>query len=127
MELSVTGRRTTVPPSFKEHASGKLEHLARFDPQVQRVSLELRIEPNPRQHDTHDCVELAWYTRREVVRTSGCGANAYAAFEQALDRLAARLHRDHDRKRVHHGVRTPESVAAATARLAEPEGEPASA
>jgi hypothetical protein len=36
-----------------------------------------------------------------------------------MDKLLERLRRDHDRRRVHRGRQTPESVSQATARLAE--------
>jgi hypothetical protein len=36
-----------------------------------------------------------------------------------MDKLLERLRRDHDRRRVHRGRHVPESVAQATARLAE--------
>ena len=41
----------------------------------------------------------------------------YAALDLASSRLEARLRKAADRRRVHHGIRTPVSVASATATL----------
>jgi hypothetical protein len=54
------------------------------------------------------------------VRAEACEEDKYAALDVAIDKLMERLRRQHDRRQVHRGRRTPESVAAATARIVPP-------
>jgi hypothetical protein len=54
-----------------------------------------------------------------VIRAEAAAPDAYAALDVAAGRLEARLRRAADRRRVHHGTRTPRSVAAATASLGD--------
>jgi hypothetical protein len=61
-----------------------------------------------------------------VVRAEACVEDKYAALDLAIDKLMERLRRQKDRRQVHRGRRTPESVARATARIVTPaEGGPA--
>jgi Mrp family chromosome partitioning ATPase len=62
-------------------------------------------------------VELTCRTRGPVVRAEAAAADPYSALDLASTRLESRLRRAADRRRVHHGIRTPVSVAAATAAL----------
>jgi hypothetical protein len=50
-----------------------------------------------------------------VVRAEAAADDRYAALDLAVDRLQTRLRKAADRRRVHHGTRTPLSVARATA------------
>jgi hypothetical protein len=57
------------------------------------------------------------------VRAEACLEDKYAALDVAIDKLMERLRRQNDRRQVHRGRRTPESVASATARIAAPSDE----
>jgi hypothetical protein len=71
-------------------------------------------------------VELTCRTRGPVIRAEAAAADEYAALDLAIAKLDNRLRRAADRRRVHHGTRTPVSVAAATAAVpADTAGEPA--
>jgi hypothetical protein len=74
-------------------------------------------EHNPRLADLRSRVELTCRTRGPVVRAEAAASDPYAALDLATAKLEAQLRRAADRKRVHHGIRTPVSVAAATAGL----------
>src|SRR5262249_43821298 len=56
--------------------------------------------------------------RGPVVRSEACAEDFYKALDAASDRLERRFRQAADRRRVHHGRRTPTSLAAATARSA---------
>ena len=61
-----------------------------------------------------------------MVRAEACTEEKHAALDMAIDKLMERLRRKNDRRQVHRGRRTPESVAQATARIPAPtEVEPA--
>lgn len=119
MDIVVKGRHTEVPERFRLHAEDKLGRVARLDPKVMRIDVEVAEERNPRQSDLRARVELTCRSRGPVIRAEAAADDPYAALDLAFSRLEARLRRAADRRRVHHGTRTPESVAAATARLEE--------
>lgn len=128
MEIVVRGRHTDVTERFREHATEKLTRLDRLDHKVARLDVEISREHNPRQSAVSDRVELTCHSRGPVIRAEAAAPDPYAALDLAVAKLQARLRRAADRRRVHHGSRTPVSVtaalaplAAATARTASPD------
>lgn len=117
MDIVVKGRRFEVPERFRQHAVEKLGKVARLDPKAIRLDVEVSKEHNPRLADRAVRVELTCRTRGPVVRAEASADDAYAALDLACARLEQRLRRAADRRRVHHGSRTPVSLAAATARM----------
>jgi hypothetical protein len=60
-------------------------------------------------------VELTMMSRGPVMRAEAAAEDKMAALDIALDRLQARMRKAADRRRIHHGSRTPVSLAEATA------------
>lgn len=125
VDVVVKGRHTEVTDGFREHAAGKLAKVEKLDAKVSRIDVELSEEHNPRLSDQRSRVELTCRTRGPVIRAEAAAPDFYAAFDLACGKLEGRLRRAADRRRVHHGNRTPVSVAAATAAAAAPAAEPA--
>ncbi len=119
MEIVVRSRHTTVVDGFRQHAADKLAKLDKFDHKVLRLDVELSREHNPRQSAASERVELTCHSRGPVIRAEAAAADPYAALDLAAAKLQSRLRRAADRRRVHHGSRTPVSVAAALAPLAD--------
>lgn len=117
MDIVVTGRNVEVPEHFRQHVNEKLARIERYDNKVIRVDVELLHEPNRRQAAACQRVEITCKSRGPAVRSEACSDSFYSALDQAAGRLETRLRRFADRRRVHHGSRTPTSVAAATASL----------
>lgn len=117
MDIVVKGRHTDVGERFRAHVEDKLAKVAKLDGKVSRIDVEICEEHNPRLADQRSRVELTCLTRGPVVRAEAAAPDAYAALDLAAARLEARLRKAADRRRVHHGSRTPVSVAAATAGL----------
>jgi ribosomal subunit interface protein len=117
VDIIVRGRHTDVADRFRGHVADKLAKLAKLDGKVSRIDVEVCEEHNPRLADQRSRVELTCRTRGPVVRAEAAAPDPYAALDVAASRLEARLRRAADRRRVHHGIRTPVSVAAATASL----------
>ena len=111
----VTGRNVEVPDHFRVHVGDKLARVERYDPSIFAFDVELYHERNRRQSKVCQRVEITARGRGPVVRAEACAENFYAALEIAVDRLQSRLRRTKDRRKVHHGLRTPISVAEATA------------
>ena len=115
MEIVLKGRRTEVPERFRRHVSDKLAKLERFARKVIRIDVEVSKETNPRRSDESHRIELTVHSKGPVVRAEAAADDRYAALDLAVDRLQTRLRKAADRRRVHHGTRTPLSVARATA------------
>jgi ribosomal subunit interface protein len=115
VDIIVKGRNVEVPVHYREHVSEKLTRVERYDHKLIRVEVELFHEPNRRQAQTCQRVEITCKSRGPVIRSEACAADFYSALDVAITKLENRLRRAADRRRVHHGRRTPVSVAAATA------------
>ncbi|HYN67119.1 MAG TPA: ribosome-associated translation inhibitor RaiA [Ornithinibacter sp.] len=125
MDIVVTGRHLTVSDRFRAHIEEKLEKITQLEPRTRRVEVLVSHEPNRRQAEVCDKVEITCYAKGPVVRAEACVEDKYAALDLAIDKLMERLRRQKDRRQVHRGRRTPESVARATARIVPPaEGGP---
>jgi ribosomal subunit interface protein len=125
VDIVVTGRHLTVSDRFRAHIEEKLEKVTQLEPRTRRVEVLVSHEPNRRQAKACDRVEITCYAKGPVVRAEASVEDKYAALDLAIDKLMERLRRQNDRRQVHRGRRTPESVASATARIVAPaEGGP---
>ncbi|HVQ92875.1 MAG TPA: ribosome-associated translation inhibitor RaiA [Mycobacteriales bacterium] len=114
MEILVRGRNVEVPEHFRQHVEDKLHRIERYDHKIIRVDVELYHERNPRQAGSCQRVEITCKSRGPVIRAEACAADFYTALDTCVARIDGRLRRSADRRRVHRGMRTPTSVAAAT-------------
>jgi ribosomal subunit interface protein len=112
MEIVVRGRNVEVPEHYRQHVEDKIGQVDRFDGKLKilRVDVELFHEKNPRQSAHCQRVEITLRGKGPVVRAEADGADFYAALDLAAAKLDNRLRRAADRRRVHHGRRTPPSV-----------------
>jgi ribosomal subunit interface protein len=110
MEIVVRGRNVEVPEHFRTHVEDKVGQLERFDGKVIRIDVELLHEKNPRQSANCQRVEITMRGKGPVARAEACAPDFYAALELAAGKLENRMRRANDRRRVHHGRRTPPSV-----------------
>ncbi len=122
MEIVVKGRKTEVSDRFRRHVQDKLAKLERWDGKIVSVDVEVAKERNPRLTDVCERVEITCVTRGALIRAEAAAADPYAALDLAYAKLEVRMRKSADRRRVHHGSRTPISVAAATATLASANG-----
>jgi ribosomal subunit interface protein len=121
VDIVVKSRNTDIDERFRATVRDKLARLAKLDPKADRVDVEVAEEANPRQADVRMRVELTCRTRGPVIRAEAAAADLHAALDLAIGKLDMRLRRAAGRRRVHHGSRTPVSVAAATGALVAPE------
>lgn len=120
MEITVTGRHTSVPERFQRHIEEKLAKVNQLDPRVTRCEVVVSHEANPRQAKEAERVEITCFGKRAVIRAEASADDTYAALDLATTRLGERLRRQHDKRRVHRGGRkAPKSVHDATAPLAD--------
>ena len=117
MEIVVNGRNSEISETFRGRVEEKLLRLEKYDSRqkITRVEVEVTHEKNPRQHDTAAKVEMTLRSRGPAVRAEATSTDQHSALDSAIDKLESRLRRAVDRKRIHHGDKTPRSVAQATA------------
>jgi len=119
MEIVVHGRNVVVPDHYRQHVAEKLAKLERYDGKIIRTDVELHHEKNPRQNGSCQHIEITCRTRGPVVRSEACADDFYKALDMAAEKLERRFRHAADRRRIHHGRRTPPSVAEVTAGLPE--------
>ncbi len=110
MQIVVRGRNVVVPDHYRTHVGEKLAKLERYDHKIIRTDVELQHERNPRQNGSCQHVEITCRTRGPVVRSEACAEDFYKALDLAAERLERRMRQAADRRRVHHGRRTPQSM-----------------
>jgi len=111
LDIVVKGRNVEVPEHFRTHVQEKMALSERLDPRVYHVDVELFHEKNPRQSSQCQRVEITVRGKGPVIRAEACAETFYAALDASVLKLEARLRKSHDRRRVHHGLRTPASAA----------------
>jgi ribosomal subunit interface protein len=117
MEIVVKGRNVEVPEHFRVHVDERLARLQRYDRKGLSFDVELLHEPNRRQQKSAQRVEITGKGKGPAVRAEACAGDFYAALDCAAHKLEKRLRREHDRRKVHHGRRSPAPVSAAAAGL----------
>lgn len=110
MEITLTTRHTTVPERFRRHLEEKLAKVEQIAPRADRLDVVISHEPNQRQPQSCERVELTLRHRREVVRAEACADEVHGALDLAEEKLLERLRRLRDRRKVHHGRQTPPSL-----------------
>jgi ribosomal subunit interface protein len=122
VDIVVKGRKTEVPERFRKHVAEKLklEKIQKFDGKVISLDVEVSKEPNPRQADRCDRVEITLRTRGPVIRAEAAASDPYAALDLATDKLEARLRKEHSKRTTRRGngrltaAEVPDVVATAT-------------
>ncbi|MGI8434466.1 MAG: ribosome hibernation-promoting factor, HPF/YfiA family [Nocardioidaceae bacterium] len=115
MEIVVKGRHCEVSDRFRTHVEDKLAKLEKFDQRIIRVDVEVTQESSPKLADQSVCVEITIRSKGPVIRAEACAEDKLSALDKAIERLSAQERKAHDRRRVHHGLRTPPSLAQAMA------------
>ncbi|MFG2225570.1 ribosome hibernation-promoting factor, HPF/YfiA family [Streptomyces sp. NPDC050161] len=105
MDIVVKGRKTEVPERFRKHVAEKLklDKVQKLDGKVISLDVEVSKEPNPRQADRSDRVEITLRSRGPVVRAEAAAGDPYAALDLATAKLEARLRKQHDKRNSRRG------------------------
>jgi ribosomal subunit interface protein len=107
VDIVVKGRKTEVPERFRKHVADKLnlEKIQKLDGKVISLDVEVSKEPNPRQADRCDRVEITLRSRGPVIRAEAAASDPYAALDLAAEKLGARLRKQHDKRYSRRGSR----------------------
>ncbi|MEV0282218.1 ribosome-associated translation inhibitor RaiA [Streptomyces sp. NPDC050610] len=115
VDIVVKGRKTEVPERFRKHVAEKLklEKIQKLDGKVISLDVEVSKEPNPRQADRSDRVEITVRSRGPVIRAEAAAPDPYAALDLATSKLEARLRKQNEKRHERRGSgRTPASDVA---------------
>ncbi|MGR8010222.1 ribosome hibernation-promoting factor, HPF/YfiA family [Streptomyces hypolithicus] len=106
MDIVVKGRKTEVPERFRKHVAEKLklDKIQKLDGKVISLDVEVSKEPNPRQADRSDRVEITLHSRGPVIRAEASAGDPYAALDLATGKLEARLRKQHDKRHTRRGT-----------------------
>jgi ribosomal subunit interface protein len=113
VDVVISSRHCELSDRFRQHVEEKLARLEKYDHSVVRVDVEVAQERNPRQADRAVRIQLTVHSRGPIVRAEAAAEDKMAALDGALLRLQARLRKTADKRRIHHGNRTPTSLASA--------------
>jgi ribosomal subunit interface protein len=115
MEIVVKGRHCEVSERFRSHVEEKLTRLEKYDQRVIRVDVEVSQETNPRLSSQGVRVEITIVSKGPIMRAEAAAEDKLSALDRAMERLTSQARKAQDRRRVHHGSRTPTSLAQAMA------------
>lgn len=101
MDITVVGRNAEIHPNFREYVEEKVSKVTLFYPRAQRIDVELTHEPNPRQAETAERIELTVFGKGPIIRAEASSSDRYAAVDIATAKLFERLRRARDRAKDH--------------------------
>lgn len=114
MDISINGLGAGITDRFRDYATEKSEKVAHLAPRA--LAFEIKVSRHNEKNGStgNDRVELTLIGPGPLVRAEADGADKYAAFDVALDKLMERVRRAKDRQKVHRGKRRPVSLREAT-------------
>ena len=127
MNIIFKGRHTDVLERFRRHATAKLAKLGKLDSRATRIDVEVSTEPNRRQSQRRERVELTISSRGPAIRAEAAAEDRYAALDLAFTKLESRLRRAGDRRKCRHGGRARRADQPAAAGEPAPEDQGAAA
>lgn len=110
MDISINGLGAGITDRFRDYATEKSEKVANLAPRA--LAFEIKVSRHNERSGSNgdDRVELTLIGPGPLVRAEANGADKYAAFDIALDKLMERVRRAKDRQKVHRGKRRPVSL-----------------
>ena len=116
MDVVVSSRHCEVSERFREHVEDKLSRLEKHDHRIIRVDVLMEKEARPREPERAVRIELTAKSKGPIVRAEASAEDKMAALDLALDKMASQMRRAADRRKVHRGQHSPESLHKAMSR-----------
>lgn len=116
MDIVVKGRNVTLSESFRAHVEDKVSKVEQLAPRALRVEVVLTHDPNVRQPENTERVEITVVAKGPVLRAEATASDKYAALDLAWAKLLERLRRARDRQKIsrqgkHRNASTAEVLA----------------
>ncbi len=103
MEVNISARNLSVSDRFREYVSDRSHKVEQLAHNVQSLDIKVTRHDHSKTSGPEDQVELTVFEPGHVVRAEAHAGDKFAAFDIALGKLAERLRRAADRRKVHHG------------------------
>ncbi|MGH2442236.1 MAG: ribosome hibernation-promoting factor, HPF/YfiA family [Chloroflexota bacterium] len=130
LQVDVKGKNLTVTPALNDLAVEKMQRLAKYLDRVHRIDVELSTE-NSRGPAQKNHVQASTLVAGRTIRVVAARGEMYAAIDEAVDKLYARLHRQKERMKAHHASRISDALVSGNVLPPDPveaqiddEGEP---
>lgn len=116
MDIVVKGRNVTLSESFRAHVEDKVSKVEQLAPRALRVEVVLTHDPNVRQPENTERIEITVVAKGPVLRAEATASDKYAALDLAWAKLLERLRRARDRQKIsrqgkHRNASTAEVLA----------------
>ena len=116
MDITITGRNIGITDRFREYATEKAEKVEHLADRAQVLEIKVsRHNDKSGGKSGDDRVEMTLVGPGPIIRAESSGADKYAAFDLAIDKLLERLRRAKDKRKVHRGKHRPVSLGEASA------------
>ena len=100
MDVVVKGRNSTISDSFRAHVEDKVSKVEQLAPRAIRVEVVLTHNPNVRQPETAERIEITVIAKGPVLRAEATASDKYAALDLSWAKLMERLRRARDRQKI---------------------------
>lgn len=110
MDVIISGRNITLTDRFKTYATEKLEKVGALADRAQRIEVKVSPQVPNRGAAGETKVELTIVGPGPVIRAEWSAADKFAAFDVAIEKLAERVRRARDKRKISKGRRTPKSM-----------------
>jgi len=104
MEINITARNLSVSDRFREYVAERSHKVEQLAHKVQSLEIKVTRHDHSRNSGPEDQVELTVFEPGHVIRAEAHAADKFSAFDIAFGKLAERLRRAADRRKVHHGA-----------------------
>src|SRR5919199_701271 len=102
MDIRVSGHQVDVGESLRSHAAAELR-AADDKYQMRTISAQVTFGKGPHDHG-FSCEIVAYAPQGLVLKATEGSADARAAFDAALDKVAKQMRRNSRRQKEHHGA-----------------------
>jgi ribosomal subunit interface protein len=103
MEINISARNLSVSDRFKDYVQDRAHKVEQLAHRVESLDIKVTRHDHSRNSGPEDQVELTVFEPGHVIRAEAHAGDKFAAFDAALGKLAERLRRAADRRKIHHG------------------------
>jgi ribosomal subunit interface protein len=116
MEIKISARNLSVSDRFRDYVQDRAHKVEQLAHRSESLEIKVTRHDHSRNSGPEDQVELTVFEPGHVIRAEAHAGDKFAAFDAALGKLAERLRRAADRRKVHHGRHGSVGTSELTAR-----------
>jgi ribosomal subunit interface protein len=116
MEIKISARNLSVSDRFRDYVQDRAHKVEQLAHRTESLEIKVTRHDHSRNSGPEDQVELTVFEPGHVIRAEAHAGDKFAAFDAALGKLAERLRRAADRRKVHHGRHGSVGTSELTAR-----------